>query len=434
MPSKTTNYGLLLPEDFSEQWGTKLNKNFESIDTFLYSNYQIVRSSLNNSGLVEGVNRETEKKPTVNYDKLTRTLEIRSAFKVYFPDKKVIFTSEELPGVMNIADYRITISEIEQALGISRPAENAPIYYQFYFGLRFKMIGELASYDKIITLNRDDFKVENKEDIYLGSAVIYYDTTNARFEIANELICFKPWFSNTQSEDRVMYTQDMGNFTSGKVKVEGTKLKIQEQFSWIYEGIKYWSTRNPNFIESFVETTQSPDGRPTDVIKFFYACADGKISGSAGEDELAYNNTDIKTNHYCYKSGSQWLHGTVPTGKYTIQRLGVIENLKAVVFYGDKIYDTYGEARAALSQLSPINTTVPVKEIARIIVRSQTGTATIPADDLFNLDEINESFLPKGGTAGDVLMKAGNDDNNVIWGKPTVSNFAIYWKKFNERL
>lgn len=431
MADKTSNYELILPEDYSEQWGKYLNQNFQSIDTYLYLNYQIVRSSLNNSGVVNGINKNTNDKPTVYYDEETKTLKINTEFDVYFPNKKVIFTSEDLPGVMSITGYSLTISEIVEALSIEKPQPVAPIYYQFYFGLRFKTVGQAGSYDKIITYNRSDFNIETEEDIYLGSAVIYWNSDKNSFEIANELICFKPWFSKTNSDDRAKFMNTMGEFTSGKIKIKGNTLEINEQFSWIYEGIKYWSARNQNFIDSFVQTKTDESGRPTNTILFFYACGDGKISGEAGHNELDFNNTEIQSNHYCYYEDGSWKHGEVPTGKYTIQRYGIIENLKSVVFYGDKIYDTYSQARAAISQLEPINTTIPVKEVARIIVQSQEGVANIPEDDLFNLEDIQISMLPKGGSAGDVLMKVDEKDGNVTWGKPTVENFAIYWKEID---
>ena len=85
-------------------------------------------------------------------------------------------------------------------------------------------------------------------------------------------------------------------------------------------------------------------------------------------DNNKYNTSEL-TPRTTIDAGKYWTGSEVTpfTGKYVIYRISVVKNQTLGVFYPTALYDTFNEARSAAMNLDPLQTSIPQKEVARLI-------------------------------------------------------------------
>ena len=349
MAQETSNYKLIKPDDGALQWGEDLNTNFDTIDRGLSSLATSAANTLVCVGLFGNPSIQYSGIQTI--DTLTVCTQIDFIkLNCYFP------TYENNAGIVQSNKLSLLIDELPTI--------------ESWENNEYKVYNLLLSYDEDksgVTLNFT-FKETLKDgdfagkEIYLGTLTLIKLYNKIYF--VRDLCCFTPWFASYTLKDRIE------NFNTTGV-VQNLILQCNENdnkslvsknstYNWYLEGINF--KKDTTTKETTWETNNSI------ATDFLEKDSSGILSLYMAVDNNKYNTSEL-TPRTTIDAGKYWTGSEITpfTGKYVIYRISVVKNQTLGVFYPTTLYDTFNEARSAAMNLDPLQTSIPQKEVARLI-------------------------------------------------------------------
>lgn len=349
MAQETSNYKLIKPDDGALQWGEDLNTNFDTIDRGLSSLATSAANTLVCVGLFGNPSIQYSGIQTI--DTLTVCTQIDFIkLNCYFP------TYENNAGIVQSNKLSLLIDELPT---IESWENNEYKVYNLLLSYGEDKSGVTLNFTFKETLEDEDFA---GYEIYLGTLTLIKLYNKIYF--VRDLCCFTPWFASYTLKDRIE------NFNTTGV-VQNLILQCNENdnkslvsknstYNWYLEGINF--KKDTTTKETTWETNNSI------ATDFLEKDSSGILSLYMAVDNNKYNTSEL-TPRTTIDAGKYWTGSEVTpfTGKYVIYRISVVKNQTLGVFYPTALYDTFNEARSAAMNLDPLQTSIPQKEVARLI-------------------------------------------------------------------
>ena len=331
--ANTTNINLRKPEDGSQRWGVDLNNNFEIIDKEFNELQNLIKSGTSSSGLLERVNPNDF---VVSGNTLT------------IPDLKYYFYVDGTSGIFNSMTYTF--------------ADAADPYKNYYFGIEYS--NDSVSFCTTSAIEDIQSWINDNAHILLGSIAL------SGLELKGSTKVINPWFTDYGLSDRSINFHSKGNINGLEFKANNNYIELSsDDYYWEKEGINPYSSSNVFHIKHNFLTLNG------NHVKFFRALANAQLDSS--ELEL------VETVDYKYANNNELT--AINNGYYSIQRIAVIGNSNAVVFYGNEQYNNLLDLQNAIVNQPALNTFIRVKEVARMIVSNNTIIG------IYNLNQLNDA-------------------------------------------
>ena len=338
MANFTKNFQLIQPEDGAAEWGADLNTNFTSIDDKLLELGTKSTYSLSCAGLFGEI-------PVFDI----QTNQIRSnKLNCYFPKYSNIGG-----GITSIEGLILTpISNVE----------NQTAYINEYCFLEAVEINNNLTINTVRSREMNSSYFSDGKHIFLGNIV----QSNGSF--IPSLCAFTPWLSNYTLKDRIENFNSNGEVKNVNLQFNSGNFTIDTangDYYWYLEGINYSDVYNSSSIANFLTTNSD------NKIQFFQAI-DNNIYDV---DELVLRPSDGYNFEYKYYNNGQLY--SFGTDSYGIFRISLTKTNHLAVFYPTKLYNTLEAAQGSVFSLPELNTSVPQKEVARLIANGDGSVSVI---------------------------------------------------------
>ena len=395
MAQETSNYKLIKPDDGALQWGEDLNANFDTIDRGLSSLATSAANSLVCAGLFGNPSIQYQKEEIKNDITVCKQIDFINV-DCYFPQ----YTSNN--GIIQANRISLQSSDFSTE-------DNAYKVYHVLLGFDPDASIPMPIFYTEETFNSDGTNF-NGGKIYLGTIVLLKISEETYF--VKDLCCFTPWFANYTVKDRIENFNAIGTIQNLILESNGTTLKTKDAsiYNWYLEGINsykddggdtLWATNNSvatNFL-----TKSSLNN-----LALYMVIDNNKYDAS----ELTVKDEIVSGQYWNGSSLS-----TIADGKYVIYRISIAKNKTLAVFYPTAEYNSFSEARSAATRLDPLQTSIPQKEVARLIADKNFSKVEIYNfySDEYNVDGINSYlFYTDSQKEGYTLADASEIRSNGI--------------------
>lgn len=357
MAQETSNYKLIKPDDGAFQWGEDLNTNFDTIDRGLSSLATSAANTLVCVGLFGN--------PSIQYSGVTTIDNLLLCTQIDFIKLNCYFPSlEDNNGIVQSNKISLLIDSLTSKLPTTWAIDEYKVY-NLLLDYTADKSGVILNFNIKENLDNSDF-IGNK--IYLGTITLLKKTSKDIYFV-RDLCCFTPWFANYSLKDRIENFNTTGIVQNLILERDGYSLiSKNDTYNWYLEGINFnkvaasgettWETNN-SIATNFLSKNDSGQ------LALYMAVDNNKYDTS--ELEATY---EITPNKYWNGSSIAEIKKSGEAEKYVIYRISVVKNKTLGVFYPTKLYTTFNEARSAAMNLDPIRTSVPQKEVARLITDS----------------------------------------------------------------
>lgn len=360
MAQETSNYKLIKPDDGAFQWGEDLNANFDTIDRGLSSLATSAANTLVCVGLFGN--------PSIQYsgDKIEGNPVLHT--QIDFIKLNCYFPSLDINnGIVQSNKISLLVGDVTSNLSTTWTADEYKVY-SLLLTYDSSSSNIILKFEIKETLDDDDF-TGNK--IYLGNITLLKH--NEKIYFVRDLCCFTPWFANYSLKDRIENFNTTGIVQNLILESNKQSLSIRKKivngepteditYNWYLEGINF------NKISASGETTWETNN--SIATNFLTKNDSGQLALYMAVDNNKYNASELEAT-YAITEGKYWNGSDIvdfdDNKKYAIYRISIVKNKTLGVFYPTKLYTTFNDARSAATNLEPIHSSIPQKEVARLI-------------------------------------------------------------------